>query len=163
MTLIHTALLCEAMPIIQRLKLKKISKNFYQKDKIYLLVSGIGEKNTKRVLNDFLYAHEVKKAINIGIAGCGDKNIAIGDIFCINKTLPNIPSCSLTSVKKPTDKIDTTLVDMEAKFFSEICKKYEIEYIIFKVVSDYLDDTIPKKEFVSSLIQKSLDRWIKLI
>ncbi len=163
MTLIYTALLCEAMPIVQKIKLQKIAKNLYQNKSVVLLVGGIGEKNTKKSLQDFFNTHEVKFAINIGIAGCKDKNIKIGELFCINKSFKNIPMTTITSVQKPTKHINTTLADMEAKFFIHECKQRKIEYLVFKIVSDYLDEAIPKKEFVSSLIQKSLDKWIHLV
>ncbi len=165
MTLIHTALLCEAMPIIEKLKLKKEDRNIYKNDEIILLVSGIGGIRTEECLESFLSinSHKIKKVINIGIAGCSDESVKIGELFCINKTFSDIKTATLSTVDKPVKNIGSLLVDMEAKYFSTICEKYKIEYLIFKVVSDHLDEKIPKKEFVSSLIQKSLDRWIRLI
>ncbi|MBQ6223882.1 MAG: hypothetical protein IJJ58_01790, partial [Campylobacter sp.] len=49
MILIHTALLCEAMPIIERFKLKldKSEKfKIYKNEQIWLCVLGVGIKNT---------------------------------------------------------------------------------------------------------------------
>lgn len=163
MKLIHTALLCEAMPIIEKFKLKKTSSDIYKNDDLIVAISGIGEKKTKECLNKIFSTCKIKKAINIGIAGCKDKSIKLGEIFCINKEFQNIKTTTLTTVKKPTCKIDTTLVDMEARTFMLTCKEKEIDFLVFKVVSDYLDEGIPKKAYVSFLIKKSLDKWIKYI
>ncbi len=164
MTLIHTALLCEAMPIIEHLKLQKSSKNIYTNENISLLVGGIGKQNTIYSLDEFFKTHkDITKAINIGIAGCSDKNINTGELFCTNKSLSHIPKASLRTVLEPATKIDTTLVDMEAEFFCQMCAKYGVDTLVLKVVSDHLDTKIPKKEFVSNLIKKSLSRWIKIL
>jgi 3-methyladenine DNA glycosylase AlkC len=64
------------------------------------------------------------------------------------------------------DNIDTKLLfDMEAKYFKEVVSKNldEKDVYIFKVVSDHLDDTIPKKDFVKKLIAdrlEEIENWI---
>ncbi|PID47666.1 MAG: nucleoside phosphorylase [Proteobacteria bacterium] len=163
MKLIHTALLCEAQPIIEKLRLQKMDKNIYNNDEFILTISGIGEEKTKEALNAIFSSHKIKKAINIGIAGCKDKNIPIGKLFCINEEFENIPKASITSVSKPRKDIKTLLADMETSAFKTKCEKFHVPYLIFKIVSDHLDATIPKKAFVSSLIRESLDKWIKLV
>jgi hypothetical protein len=47
-----------------------------------------------------------------------------------------------------------TLYDMEASYFLEVTKKYlsEENLTLFKIVSDHLDNTILKKDFVKKLI-----------
>lgn len=164
MTLIHTALLCEAQPIIETYKLTKvINKKEYKNEKILLIVSGIGEAKTSAVLQHILTTRPIQKAINIGIAGCKDKNIPIGSLFCANKKLKTIPHATITTVQSPTKEIFTTLVDMEASAFFFTCKDKNIDFFILKVVSDYLDDTIPKKSFVTKLIRDTLPQWKHLI
>ncbi|RXJ68881.1 nucleoside phosphorylase [Halarcobacter ebronensis] len=171
-TLIYTALLPEAQPLINFLKLKEDNsvrnlslnfKLFKDEDKKYLLiVSGIGRNNCLKSL-DFVYNnYEIKKAINIGIAGCCDSSIKIGTLFCTNKLLPNINFASITTVDAPLqsdENLETLLVDMEAKYFLEISKKYCKDNYCFKVVSDYLDIQIPKKSFVIELIEKCKKQW----
>lgn len=181
-TLIHCALLCEAQSIINFLKLKQNSsinalpngnKLFKDQDNKYILiVSGIGKENCKKAL-DFIYAnYEISKAINIGIAGCSDFSIKIGTLFCTNRVLANINYASLTTLDKALEinensndmeKLDTLLVDMEAKYFEEISKKYTKNIYIFKVVSDYLELEIPKKSFVIEIIQESLEKFKKYL
>ena len=171
-TLIHTALLCEAQIIIDYFKLKKSnlvpdSYKLYTNDHILLVVSGIGEQNTIKALSYIFTNYNINKAINFGIAGTSDKNISIGTLFCTNKVFDNIPFASITSVDKALDvkdNLDTLLVDMEAKYFTNLCKEYNIlDIYIFKIVSDYLDQTIPKKSFVIQEVKKSFSKWKKYI
>ncbi|NOZ91025.1 MAG: nucleoside phosphorylase [Epsilonproteobacteria bacterium] len=159
MTLIHTALFAEAKPIIEHLKLRFIQKKpyrLYQRDNIVLAVTGMGEKTL--IIKEILSQYYIKKAINIGIAGCKDKNIPIGALFCTTHNLPHISHSTITTVKKPLNNphnLKTTLVDMETDYFLEATKDIK-EVYVFKVVSDYLDTTIPSKQFVWEIIEKSL-------
>lgn len=168
--LIHSALLCECQTLINYFKLKqdKSCKNFklYHNNQIIIIVSGIGKKNTINALNFIFENFEISKAINIGIAGCKDKNIDIGTLFCTNQKLKGIANTSLTTVDEPLNdinKLKTTLVDMEASYFQEVCNKYCEKIYILKVVSDYLDTNIPKKSFIIELMQKSFKEWKKLL
>ncbi len=163
MTLIHTALLCEAQAIIERLRLEKVAKNRYENDKVILIISGIGAKNTKSSLEEIFSTCKFEYAINVGIAGCKDKNVPIGELFCTSEKILHVKNATITSVDKPTKHINTTLVDMEAAAFELTCKSFGVKYLVFKVVSDYLDEQIPQKSFVTNLIRKSLDKWINLI
>ena len=173
MTLIHTAFQSEAQSIIEFFKLKllpKHNKKIYINDKIILIVSGIGEKNTIKYLSFVFNNFQINKAINIGIVGCSNLDINIGELFCTNRYLDGIRYKKLKTVKTAQLSIATTitpdtLYDMEGKYFEENTRKYlnEKDIYVFKVVSDYLDDTIPKKEFVKQLIQKnikSIEKWI---
>ena len=170
-TLIHIALKQEAKPIIEYFKLQCIQTKpykLYKKENIVLIISGMGKEKTSSHVKDILNKYDIEKAINIGIAGCKDKNIKIGSLFCTNQKLNFIDYASLTTVDKPIDdenKLKTTLVDMEAKNFISTCKEFlDIRYIyILKVVSDHLDTTIPKKEFVWKIIEKNLKNISKVV
>ncbi len=161
-TLIHTALLCEAISTIQYLKLIK-NKDYpylYENKNYVLLVSGIGKENTLKTLDEVFKNQIFKKAINIGIVGCKDKTINIGTLCCPTHNLTNILHTTLSTKDfaiENKEDIKTTLVDMESKYFFQKCEENCInEIYCFKVVSDYLDAKIPKKEFVTSLIQKNM-------
>jgi hypothetical protein len=169
MTLIHTALLSEAQAIVERYNLQLIQKNprVYKNHKIVLVVAGIGKENTFKNLPFAFKEYEIDKVLNIGIVGCSDENIEIGELFCTNKELDNIKTMKLETRDSPqVDNIDTKLLfDMEAKYFKEVVSKNldEKDVYIFKVVSDHLDDTIPKKDFVKKLIADRLEEiesWI---
>lgn len=161
-TLIHTALLCEAQAFIQLLKLKKINSKLYENERYSLLISGIGKENTQKHLRDIFKIKRFSKAFNIGVAGCKDENIDIGTLFCTtHKELKNIAYASLSTADKALnskEQLLTTLVDMEAKYFIQICEKHILKESIysFKVVSDYLSAAIPKKALITALIQKNL-------
>jgi nucleoside phosphorylase len=170
--LIHTALFAEAKPIIEHFKLQCIQTKpykLYAKENIVLVISGMGKEKTALHVEDVFQKYSIDKAINIGIAGCKDKDIQIGSLFCTNHKLDFINYASLTTVEKPLEdknKLNTTLVDMEAESFMSTCKEFlDIKDIyILKVVSDHLDTTIPKKEFVWEIVQRnlpSLDRFTK--
>lgn len=167
-TLIHCAFLAEAKPIIGLFKLQKISSVFYENEDIVLVIGGMGCEKTQNALQLVFVSYEFKKAINIGIAGCKNTDIAIGSLFCTNHKLQEIPVATLQSFENPVtckDDIQSTLVDMEADIFLKICQKHlEKENVfVFKVVSDYLEDTIPTKAFVNELIQKNLKKVIKYV
>ncbi|MDR2342127.1 MAG: nucleoside phosphorylase [Campylobacteraceae bacterium] len=163
-TLIHTALIAEAKPIIGCFHLKCIERipfNVYQREGLALIVSGIGAKKTEEALKYVLSFFEPCKIINIGIAGCSDKNIKIGSLFCATHKNISIPYASLSSHENAVGKgkdINSCLIDQEGEAFLSAVPE-SIERYIFKVVSDHLDTTVPTKAKVSSLMQKTLPAW----
>ncbi|MDR1285044.1 MAG: nucleoside phosphorylase [Campylobacteraceae bacterium] len=163
-TLIHTALVAEAKPIIGFFALtckSRIPFNIYANDDIVLIVSGIGEKKTKEALSLAFTLFKPCVAINIGIAGCSNKNIKIGSLFCATHKNLSIPYASLTSYKNGVncgENVDSCLVDEEGEAFLDSVPACVKRYI-FKVVSDHLDISIPTKAQVNSLIQKTLPLW----
>lgn len=86
MVLIHTALKCEALPLVEHFRLKKIKNGLYANDKISLVTLGVGAKNTER-LAEILGEYKFGKVLNIGICGCRDEGIKIGEIFCVAENL----------------------------------------------------------------------------
>jgi len=159
MTFIHTALLSEAQTFIEKYKLTKVNSlpKIYANANIVVLIGGIGKENTVSSLKYIFENYTITKAINIGIAGCSDTTIEIGELFCTNRKLEDIEFLSCKTVdtpQLPSNVTPNTLYDMEASYFLEIVKKYidEKNIYIFKIVSDHLDSTIPKKEFVKKII-----------
>jgi len=163
MILIHTAFFAEAKVIIEHFKLQCLQTKpykIYKKDNIILAICGMGAKNTLHVEGIFK-DYNIKKAINIGIAGCKNSDIEIGTLACTTHRFKNIPFLDITSFDKPlnnTKNLDTMLVDMEAETFLHVSQKIlHVEDIyIFKIISDHLDTKIPKKEFVWKIIDKNL-------
>lgn len=166
--LIHTALFPEAKPIIQYFNL--IQNKLYEPLKIYenekyiLVVCGMGIKKTNEILPFIFEKFNIQKAINIGIAGCKDKNINLGSLFCCNKDLESISYATITTVNTPLDDsslLNTTLVDMEADAFLNNAKLNlkDEDIFVFKIVSDYLSKEIPDKSFVYNSIKKSIPKW----
>lgn len=170
-TLIHTALKHEAKPIIEHYKLQCLQKKpykIYKKDDILLVISGMGKEKTSLHVKDIFEKYKIKKAINMGIAGCKNSTIDIGSLFTCKQKLENIEYASLTTVDKPLsnrEELQTTLVDMEADAFLHVSQQYlqNEDIYILKVVSDYLDTTIPKKEFVWKIIEKNLNNISSIV
>lgn len=158
-TLIHTALLCEAQTFIEKLKLKKINSTpkIYANDSILMLIGGVGKDNTQNSLEYIFKNYSIKKAINIGVVGCNDKTIPIGDLFCTNQNIDHIKNLPLVTSDLPTLNTslkNSILFDMEGKYFYKVCENYlkKQDIYIFKVVSDHLDVKSLNKEFVKKLI-----------
>ena len=164
MILLHTALKCEAQALIEHYKLEKIKNEFviYKKNNIVLTISGIGKNNTRKSLENIFSIYKITKAINIGIVGCSNKKINKGSFFSTNEYPKNIKKMNLITVKKSqtNNTKKNCLYDMEAKYFNNTCSKNINEnYIyVFKVVSDWLDDTILPKDFVKQLIKQNIKR-----
>jgi len=127
--LIHTALFAEAKSIIEHFKLQCLQTKpyrIYTKDDIVLIVSGMGKEKTSLHVKDIFEKYTIKKAINVGITGCKDKDIEIGSLFCTSHRLDFINYANLTTVDEPLNdekNLQTTLVDMEAKSFISTCKE----------------------------------------
>lgn len=171
MILIHAALLSEAQIFIEKYKLQKVNSlpKIYTNENILVLIGGIGKENSYNFL-EYIFSHYIiTKAITVGIAGCGDINIEIGELFCINKELKDIKYMHCKTVDTPqlptTNYSTRILYDMEASYFLEIVSKYLMRknIYIFKIVSDHLDSCIPKKEFVKKLINDKFTQISKYI
>ena len=169
MILIHTALLCEAQSFIEYYKLKKTNSTpkIYENEKMVICISGVKEKNTRSCL-DYVYSNfKISKAFNIGVAGCNNKNIKIGNLYCTNQRIKEIealPLITSQAVVTSSNALATSLYDMEAKYFYEESQKYlkKEDIFIFKIVSDHLSDEILQKDFIKNLIskQKILHKFI---
>ena len=159
MTLIHTALLSEAQTFIEKYKLQKVNSQpkIYANKNIVVLIGGIGKENSYSSLEFVFENYAVTKAFNIGIAGCSDTTIEIGELFCTNRKLDDIKFMDCKTVdtpQLPSNVTPNTLYDMEAVYFLEVVQKHldEKDIYVFKIVSDHLDSTIPQKDFVKKLI-----------
>ena len=167
-TLIHTALVAEAKPIIGHFGLTCKAKqpyNLYENEHIALIVSGMGSENTQAALTYALSLYAPRVAINIGIAGCSDTTIAKGTLFCTTHHDSDVPFATYSSHPKAVENllhVKTTLVDMEAEAFLRAIPS-TIETYVFKVVSDYCDGGIPSKSDVGNWINKSLKLWGKYV
>ena len=165
MILIHTALLCEAMPIIERFKLKldKSEKfKIYKNEQIWLCVLGVGAKNTAN-LAEILRINYFRKVVNLGICGCSDKGVKIGEIFCINEKIEGFKTANLECVSSPKTAINATLCDMESDEFKRVCKEFKLPFLLVKIVSDYLQTEQISKNFVYNLVKNQIKNIEKII
>jgi hypothetical protein len=161
MVLLHCALLCEAQAFIEFYKLTKINSKIYKNNHIVLLISGVGKQNTISTLDYMFINYHITSAINIGVAGCNNNSIAIGELFCTTHKLDGIDNLVLKTVDEPQTNSDTkeiTLYDMEAKYFLDISLNYldKKDIYIFKIVSDHLSNEILAKDFIKGLVRKHI-------
>ena len=187
-----TALKAESDPFIQHLSLKRNSAlNFpyyvNQKLNIGLIGVGVGKKNIKSRINDFLKLinHKDVQFINIGIAGGKKSSTNIGELFIINKILDDnsdlkyypeiivdhgLNESSITTVETPVldgGKKYDTLVDMEAHEIFSTCSKFVPvhDISIIKLVSDHMDgqELFKQPSIVSHLFKEKMDEIIHFI
>ena len=187
-----TALKAESDPFIQHFRLKRDSALDFpyfvnQKLNVGLIGVGVGKKNIKPRINDFLKLinHKEVQFINVGIAGGKKSRTNIGELFIINKILDDnsdkkyypeiiiehgLNESSITTVGAPVydggEKYDT-LVDMEAHEIFSTCSKFvPVHNIsIIKLVSDHMDGQEPftQPSIVSELLKEKMDEIIHFI
>lgn len=163
-----TALSCEAQPIVECLRLKKIEKNLFGDGKYFVFIGGVGSK-IRQNLSELLDKIIFDKIINFGVAGTNDKSVQVGELFCINHEINGIKSAILQTVSEP--KIienldgDLRLFDMEGEYFLQTAMRYvESENIfIFKIISDHLQNERLKKKFVSDLIKSKIKKIVEIL
>ena len=187
-----TALKAESDPFIQHLRLKRDSALDFpyfvnQELNVVLIGVGVGKKNIKSRINDFLKLNNHKEVqfINVGIAGGKKSRTNIGELFMINKILddnsnkkyyPEIVvdhgfnESSITTVETPVldgGKKYDTLVDMEAHEIFSTCSKFvPVHNIsIIKLVSDHMDrrESFTQSSIVSELFKEKMDEIIHFI
>lgn len=188
---IVTALHCEAKPIIEYFKLKKIThlglpfSIFVNKDKnIQLIISGIG-KVRMAAATTFLHAWSGSQFytcfLNIGIAG--SLEFCLGESILVNKIIENstqrcwYPFISLLKNRKQT--VLTThdlpqscypskgMIDMEGSAFFQTaaCFVSQEQIQLLKIISDndtYSQQALDERK-VTALISSTLNAIIELI
>jgi nucleoside phosphorylase len=156
---IYVALPCEAKPLIEHFKLKKIAKiqpfAVYGQGELCLTVTGLGKS---AMAAGIAYTQALFSAvahtvfINIGIAG--HKDYAIGGLYCVDKIIdadshknyyppligkPICPSSAICTRSTPQLDYDhEALCDMEASAFYETAIRFSTGELVqcLKVISD---------------------------
>ncbi len=83
MHLITMAHLGEAQALIDEFELKRISPHHFENGQLILLITGEGPFEAASLTSHILGQKEIKKVINLGIAGSLNKELAIGEIYPI--------------------------------------------------------------------------------
>lgn len=158
MIIFVTALLAEAQPLIDFLKLKQRSDSsyfpIYQNEDVYLIVSGIGKMAAASACS---YWHgKLGLAdcawLNVGIAG--HRHLEIGSLLLAHKVIdsstqasyyptflssPSLKTYTVCSVDTPkTDFTEDVVFDMEAFGFIQAAQKSSPSELVhsFKIISD---------------------------
>ncbi|MBP5779002.1 MAG: hypothetical protein J6W17_03505, partial [Campylobacter sp.] len=127
----------------------------YKNEQIWLCVLGVGAKNTAN-LAEILCVNSFRKVVNLGICGCSDKGVQIGEIFCINEKIDGIKTADLECVPSPSVAIKATLCDMESGEFKRVCTEFKVPFLIIKIVSDHLNTEKISKNFVYNLVKNQI-------
>ncbi len=191
MFFITVALLCEALPFIEKLGLKKEDSNYgfniYSSEKAVLSVSGTGVLNAA-VSTTYLLSEKMVSdadiAVNAGICGTLNESIPTGKGFLCNKIINHstgkeyfsdllFPSkfkeTSIESFDYPVsvsqENIKATLVDMEAAGFMESSLRFLSRDNVFciKFVSDHLGNTNVRPSDVSGIIAENTETVISFL
>jgi nucleoside phosphorylase len=156
---IYAALSCEAKPLVEHFKLKKVTTiqpfAVYLNKDVCLTVTGLGKSAMAAAVayTQALFVNvEHPVLVNIGIAG--HKHHDVGRLFLIDKIIdvdsrknyypplvftPSCPTAGLQTVSRPQLIYDTQyLCDMEASAFYETAIRFSSGELIhcLKVISD---------------------------
>lgn len=139
--LIVSATSLEIEPMLKNFELlKKKESNLtfykYRDFDIDVLITGIGMVATAYYLGKTLQSYKYDVAINAGIAGCFDKNIALGEVL-------NITSDSFSELGAENGEYFLSLVDL---------KLIEEDSFPFSNL-ELINDSVLKSEIVNQLIK----------
>lgn len=192
MLVLITALHCEARPLISRLKLRKDRGpgrfEMYRGEGVLLAVSGVGMIRSAAAVSHALALvppPERSLAVNLGIAGCADKELPSGspvlmnkiingaegrayypDILFVHRLLEGAVMSCLKPVSCGCPEIERGLFyDMEAAGFFEAASMFLPPHAVqcLKVVSDHLEGEKLEPGFVSVLLEQRLDELTEVI
>jgi adenosylhomocysteine nucleosidase len=186
---IFSALVCEAKPLIDDWKLKKIAHPgvpfaMYTNAERVVVVSGIGKVAMAGAVAFAMAWFKVERLpvlVNIGIAG--HRQAELGQLFLAHKVIdhetgrgfyPQLPfevtceTCTVKTFGKPCDDYeDGVLVEMEAAGFYETAVKFSSSELIqvVKVVSDNVKSPVSaiNESTVAASINSRLSVVDKLI
>ncbi len=157
----------EARHFIKGFDLQKTEKkpfDLYIKDKIYLIISGIGKSNAAIGTSYIIWKYNTEIIFNIGAAGSATADRKIGDICHIEKIIeydrpkfltnglrtakPDIlkgfKTACLATQDRPvitlSDRQEVSkhadLVDMEGAAVLQACRLLNVKCYLFKIVTD---------------------------
>lgn len=157
MHLITMAHMGEALSVIEKFNLKKISAELFSGEKMMLLLTGEGPMEAAIKTALLISQHAFTEIINLGIAGTLDDNLKVGEIhevrslYLIQDFKPSFKTFQasgtridcLTSFERILDiekaqklKGIGSLVDREAWGIAMTAKTHGVKFRSFKMISD---------------------------
>jgi len=172
MIYIVTALKPEAQAFVDKYKLKKKKLDGYSvffNDKVMLIISGIGVKNTRFATQTLINHYDITDDdiyINAGICGAS-KKYDIGELLEIGSISYNSQTFSfkddvtktITCLNIEADDNKYDIVDMESYgFYDAVIHSPAIKkFYIFKIVSDHFEPNKVTKNGTKSLVFNAID------
>ncbi len=170
----------EAQALLKQGNFQKIERNYFKKENLEVLITGIGQKQVEKTLKKHQPTCDI--AINIGLCG-GIKNLNIGDIFIPTTIFTEeelqsnniLNSSVLITLLKPFKNLEDFLkqwsfnnnadylgADLEAGYLQTYFKKQNISFISMKVVSDLGEEDF-KTHFLQRkpLLEKRIENVVK--
>lgn len=155
-------------------KIKMAGGTLYQANDVNLFRCGIGKETAQKSFELYVNNISTKGVINIGLSGALSENCKSGEIFLINEiwsqnksvvfypelmTIPGLAKARLLTVDAAVfdstkrdelfEKYKAELVDMEAYYLAEICKRKNIPLYSVKIASDNADEQA-KQQFMAN-------------
>lgn len=144
-------------------------KGLFNNENDYLLITGEGIESTSERMNIVLQniGNRISKVINIGIAGALNINLELESIHSIRNVYledgkefylsasaeANI-NCITANNRVLNEKYSNQLfqfapvVDRELWVCAHLCKKYQLSWLSFKLISDYAGSKIDSKKII---------------
>ncbi|KPK42356.1 MAG: hypothetical protein AMJ78_02815 [Omnitrophica WOR_2 bacterium SM23_29] len=155
-TAIVFALFNELLPVARSLGIpffKSMQSQITLDDRnIALVRSGIGKDKARRTAEKIVLKFRPEVIISAGFCGALVDDLKVGDIvasdfsdgkiFCSNN-----PLCTYEKKMAAHRQHKAVVVDMESEGVAVIARKYGIDFLVIKAVSDSLKDDIPKLPF----------------
>jgi len=187
-TMIVCALHCEAKPLIDALKLKKVNDihvfSVYHSGSVFILISGVGKQNMAAAINwmngYLAQSTQPQFWLNLGVAG--HKKNDIGELFCADKISNDmdnkryfptkwlkhkIPLAHLITVEQQEEGYpQNCLYDMEGNAFYQAASRFQSQEHVqcLKVVADNQDHKPSRnKSFITGLIAKHCQTVLNFI
>ncbi len=184
-TIIACALACEAKPLIDAFKLKKITDihafSVYQAGSVFLIVSGMGQTNMSAAINwlsGYLQSYPSLFWLNIGVAG--HPSADIGHLFCALKISDQQQSLYPTKWSKHKITLEPlitvnneellyqeqALYDMEGFAFYQSATRFNSQERVqcLKIISDNKEHAVNRdKTYISNLIAHQCEHIMAFI
>jgi len=119
---------------------------------IALVRSGIGKDKARRMAEKIVLEFRPEIIISAGFCGALVEDLKVGDIvasdfsdgkiFCSND-----PLCTYERKMDAHRQHKAVVVDMESEGVAVVARKYGIDFLVIKAVSDSLKDDVPKLPF----------------
>lgn len=161
MKLITMAYLGEALGVIEKFGLKRISENHFENETLALVLTGEGPFEATAITTQHLSSKKYSDVLNLGFAGSFQEEFKLGQILEVRTfylAIENKPSFKsftlsgpkvdcLTSFKRLQDKEVAlslkgiaSLVDREGWGVAFAAKMQNVPFRSFKLVSDYVGE-----------------------
>ena len=142
---------------------------------VSILITGIGRRNSEKVLRDYLAGHSPELVFSCGFAGGLDPTLAGGTVvfFTENEllrerllaanaqpvTFYSADRIAITASEKKQLRVSTRsdVVEMESETIQSVCREQGIPFATVRVISDAAEEDLPMDFNQLSKADRNLD------